>query len=223
MKKLLLLALAACIPFSMVMAAPDPANFQIVYGNQDGSVLMTGLDRDLNVQIWGATAASGPDLADSVSFVHMPLMSEDEYITARNGGFFPATGLGLWDDKSFLGIDNHVNVPAIPVGFTSQSVLGFAYLTDPRDPQNFIYTLGAYQLLATFAVHTTANVAYLNTTQCPFSQGLNGPNGGLLWGMSNGIDGVVPTQTYGCIFFNPNTDPVWTVFPAGPLSVCPRL
>jgi len=208
MKKLLLLALAACLPFSLAMAQPNPANFHIVYGNADGSVLSVGTDRDIEIQVWIATDPT-PGNPDSVNFAHMPLASDNLIITARNGGIFPGFGMGLWDDKSFLPVDNNQPSP----GFTSQSVLGFAYLTDPRDGQNFFYTLGAQQLAATFRMHTAANPALIGNTECPFIEGFNPANGGTLWGMQDGVRGVNPTKSFGCLFFSPNADPVWTVFP----------
>ena len=98
MKKLLLLALAACLPFSMALAQL-PAD-QIVYGNADGSVLSVGLDRDIEIPVWGLTDAQFPQ--DSVTFMHNPLASDNLLITARTGGFFPGDHVGLWDDRSFL-------------------------------------------------------------------------------------------------------------------------
>jgi len=225
MKKLLLFALAACLPFSMALAQmPDPANFHIVFGNVDGSALTVGVDKDIQIPVWGATDAT-PANPDSVNFMHVPLMSDDLIISARAGGFFPAFGVGLWDDRSFLTPNAHDTVwtspphvpPAlvigdtlIPVGFMSQSFLGFAYLTDPRDEQNFIYTLGAYQLLGTFRMHTINNPALIGSTVNPFSQGHNPANAGLLWGMQDGVRNVVPTQVYCALFFSPNAAPVWT-------------
>lgn len=201
MKKLLLLALAACLPFSIALAQ-DAANFHLTYGNADGSVLAVGLDRDIEIQAWGATDPT-PGNPDSVTFMHNPLKSDDLYITARNGGFFPAYGVGLWDDRSFLN-------PDVTPGFHSQSILGFAYLTDPRDPQNFFYTLGAQQLIGTFRMHTASDPAYIDQTVCPFSEGANPANGGTTWGMQDGVRGVNPTKAFGCIFFSPNAPPVWT-------------
>lgn len=205
MKKLLLLTLAACLSFSMAVAQ-DPANFQLVYGNLDGSVISVGLDKDIQIPAWGATSAGPGDLQDSVNFIHQPLSSDDLYITARTGGFFPPFGVGLWDDKSFLGPE----VDLLHPGYTNQSMLGFAYLTDPRDPQNFLYTLGAYQLLCTYTMHTANDPAYIEQTVCPFIEGANPANGGVTWGMADGIRGVAPTQTFPCIFFSPNSAPVFT-------------
>ena len=97
MKKLLLLALAACLPFSVAMAQ-NPANFHLAYGNSDGSVLSVGLDRDIEIQVWMATDPT-PGNPDSVTFAHMPLASDNLSSPPALGGFFPAYGLGLWDDK----------------------------------------------------------------------------------------------------------------------------
>lgn len=207
MKKLLLIALAACLPFSMALAQ-NAANFHIVYGNVDGSPLSVGLDKDIQVPVWASTDPT-PGNPDSVTFLHVPLMSDDQYITARNGGFFPAFGLGLWDDRSFLTpVNNNGNDPAIPVGFQSQSFLGFAWLTDPRDEQNFIYTLGAYQLLATYRMHTANNPALIGTTVVAFAAGHNPANGGCLWGMQDGVRNVNPTPLYGSLYFSPNAAPI---------------
>jgi hypothetical protein len=55
-------------------------------------------------------------------------MSNDSVIVERLGGTFPDTFVGRWDDRSFLRPDGHENDPAIPPGFSSQYMLGFAYL-----------------------------------------------------------------------------------------------
>lgn len=208
MKKLLLLALAACLPFSMAVAQqPDPANFHLIYGPQDGSVLTVGIDKDIAIQAWGATSPGPGDLQDSVNFMHMPLSSDDLIIATRTGGFFPPFGVGLWDDKSFL--NPEVDSCHFP-GYTSQSMLGFAYLTDPRSPENFLYTLGAFQLLCTFTMHSVNNPDLIEDTVCPFVEGCNPANGGLTWGMADGIRGVAPITTYPCLYFSPNQAPVFT-------------
>jgi hypothetical protein len=213
MKKLLLLTLAACLPFSMAVAQMDPANYHIYFGTQDGSVLSVGLDRDIEIPCWGST---DPDPAsDSVIFMHNPLGSEDLYITARLGGFFPPPpGPGGWDDISFL----VPNVMPVPPGFTNQSVLGFAYLVDPPSRENWFFTLGAQQMISTYRMHTTADPAYLNQTVCPFIEGTQPQNGGPLWGNQTGTDQVIPTPHFACLYFSPNADPVWTVYPAGPVA-----
>jgi hypothetical protein len=217
MKKLLLLALAACLPLSMVMAQPpDPANFHIYYGTTDGSVINTGINKALNIPCWGSTNPT-PGNPDSVTFMWNALSSDDQYIAARNGGTFPAFGVGLWDDKSFL--TPNLDSLRLPLLWTNQGMLGFAYLTDPRDPQNFLYTLGAIQLICTFGVTTDDDPALIGQTVCPFGIGWNKANGQLLWGMQDGVRGVVPTQQYACIFFSPNAEPTWVDLPPADITI----
>lgn len=221
MKKLLLIALAACFTFGMAYAQ-DAANFHLNYGNSDGSALSVGINKDIEVPVWGATDPT-PGNGDTITFAHMPLLSNDLYITSRNGGFFPSFGLGLWDDRSFLTPNAHDTVWAIPprggaivivgdvdipVGFMSQSELGFAYLTDPPDPQNWIYTLGAFQLLGTFRMHTASDPLLIGQTVNAFGQGHNPANAGLLWGVVGGSRSVVPTTVFSQLYFSPNNAPV---------------
>jgi hypothetical protein len=189
---------------SIPAIAQDPANFHIIYGNRDGSVMNVRLGDTIEVQCWGATSPPGnPDIVDSVTFIHNPLMTNNNYIISRLGGTFPDTLVGRWDDRAFLPVYSNGNDPIIPVGFKSQSVLGFAYLNTPRDGFNFLHTEGDTVLICTFLMRTTTNSQYIGQTVCPFSQGHQPANGGLLWGMSDGLNGVVPTQTYGCIHFSP--------------------
>jgi len=99
----------------------------------------------------------------------------------------------------------------IPVGFLSQSILGFAWLTDPRDEQYWIYTLGAWQLLGTFRMHTVNNPALIpGTYPDVFSQGHNPANAGLLWGVVGGLRSVAPTTSFSPLYFSPNAAPTWT-------------
>jgi hypothetical protein len=221
MKKLLLFTLAAILTFSVVALGQNSLDFQIKYGNLDGSPVNTGPDRDIEIQIWGATAPSGAvdpvDENDTVNFIHMPLMSNDLYIISRDGGVLPPPpGVGAWDDVSFpcpnfQGAPGTCTDPLVPVGFTSQSELGFADIAAPPLPLfNLLHTDGAYWLLGTFKMHTTAETTYYDQTVCPFSEGHNPQNGATLWGMTDGVRGVNPTKTFGCIFFSRNQPPVWT-------------
>lgn len=226
MKKLLLLALAACIPFSMAVAQ-DPANFHVLYGNPDGSPMSVGLDRDIDVPIWYSTDPT-PGNPDSVTFTHTALKTDEliaTFMARQTGpnpgdttfGYFVGQAAG-WDDISFRPLNNNGNDPLIPVGFSSRSILGFAYLQDPRSPENFIYTLGGNVLVGYYFMHTASDPALIGTTQCPFSAGHNPANGFDTWGFQDGVRGVVPTGVYGCLYFSPNADPLWTVFPGAAIN-----
>ncbi len=205
MKKLLLLALATCFAFS-IAAAQTPGYF-LTYGNQDGSDLSVGLDADIEVAVWYASPA-GND-ADSVNFCHIPLASDDLYITARNGGTFgyPFTD---WDDVSFLGASPDNSLP----GWTYQGILGFADLGGGPNP--FLNTGGATWQVATHMMHTTADPAYLNMTVVAFASGDQGaPNNGITFGLQDGVTIVTPLETFSSLFFSPNQDPEWTDYPSG--------
>jgi hypothetical protein len=211
MKKLLLIALAAFVPFSMVFAQmPDPANFHIFYGNTDGSELTVGINKDISVPVWGATDAA-PGNPDTVNFMHMPLLSDDNVITARLGGNFVGNML-LWQDISFLTPDNNGTDPAIAVGFTSQSILGFAWTSGnrPAAPYWWLYTLGVPQRLGNFVMHTKNDPLLINTHPTPFAEGHNVANQLTLWGMADGVRNVKPTLHFSGLFFSPNQPPAWT-------------
>jgi hypothetical protein len=210
MKKLLLIALAAFVPFSMVFAQmPDPANFHVYYGNNDGSEITVGIDKDISLPIWVSTDPT-PGNPDTVNFVHMPLMSDDNVISARTGGTKIGKLLG-WQDASFRPVNNNGNDPVVPVGFQSQSLLGFAYVGvgDPN-PDVWIYTLGAKELIGYFNMHTKNDPALVPQHLIPFSEGHNPANLYTLWGMAGGVRNVVPTLHFGGLYFSPNQPPVWT-------------
>lgn len=219
MKKLLLLTLAACLPFSMVLAqnpTMDPAFYHIWYGTSDGSVLNVGLDRVIDIPSWGSTDPN--NAYDSVGFMHNPLATKNAYFVARLGGFFPPPpGPGGWDDISFLAPnENDTLNPGI---YTNQGILGFHRITDPYSPENLLWTGGALQMLATYQARTAADPGLVPNTYCDaFIGGWNLQNGGHLWGNQQGNDGCTPTQHFACIYFSPNTDPVWTVYPTGPVA-----
>jgi hypothetical protein len=92
MKKLLLLALATCFTFA-VASAQNPGYF-LHFGTADGSDLAVTLDSDIEVPLYytGPAIGSGDEdqdnngVVDSVNFFHIPLDSDDIYITSRDGG-----------------------------------------------------------------------------------------------------------------------------------------
>jgi hypothetical protein len=185
-----------------VANAQDPGNpDSLIIGNLDGTPILAGLNTQIVVPVYLKTD-------DSITFMHMPVATDNDYITSRDYGFLYEP-LSLWDDASFLAPDS--NSPS--VGSTSQSILGFAYLFDPRDPQNFLYTDYQWWHIADFYMTTTDNIAALGDTTYT-SEGFNPANLGLLMGLPSGTVEVIPQTVYGGIYFPPNTAPVFTE-PAG--------
>ncbi|OGC90550.1 MAG: hypothetical protein A2W25_00495 [candidate division Zixibacteria bacterium RBG_16_53_22] len=204
MKKLLLLALAACLPFTAALAQDT---YDIWYGSLDGSPMSVGINKVILVPAWIKTSAD--NLADSVAFMHNPLASNDLIIVARTGGV-EVPPFSTWDNWSYLAPD------ADPGGYTNQSSFGFNETGgDPPDipPVN---TNGLPMLLGYYRMTTANDPTLIGTTPCPFQEGIETINGTHLWGNQTGTVGWVPVQHYSCLYFSPNQAPVFD--PVGPLT-----
>lgn len=218
MKKLLLLALATC--FTFAVASAQTPGYYLWYGTPDCADLSVGIDRDIEVPVYYAGPAvgsgqedlNGDSVVDSVNFMHVPLASDDLYITARNGGSveYPLTD---WDDVSFP----TPNPDQPVVGYTNQSLLGFADLGG--DPNPLLFTDGAQVLLFTYFMHTTDDATNIDSTRCAFMAGTNPANGDLLMGMQDGSTPIIPEECFACLYFSPNQDPEWTVIPDPPACI----
>ena len=178
----------------------------MIVGNFNGSPILAGLNTQLVVPVYLKTD-------DSVTFAHVPIATDNDYIASRDSGnFLPP--LSLWDEKLFLQPDQ--NSPTI--GYTNQGFLGFAYLFDPRDPQNFLYTNYQWVHIANFRMTTGNNIEMLGDTTY-FAAGHNPQNGGLVLGLEDGITEVIPQIVWGSIYFPPNTQPVFSEPQAGTFDV----
>jgi hypothetical protein len=212
MKKLLLLTLATCLLFSMAIAQepPNPETYQVYFGNTDGSVLSVGIDKDIEVPIWGQTDPNpdyGDTIPDTINFIHNALQSADTFIVARTGGYY--TGIFThWNDVSFLTPETNATDPEVPVGFTSQSLLGFAYLSGPDNSEFWFCSPGVWLRFGGFYMHTANEPGFIGNTYDVFSSGHHHANGYDLWGFRGGVFGVVPVASFSQVFFSPNNPPV---------------
>lgn len=187
---------AICIIAIICCAGPAMAQsegYHLIYGNRDGSPITARLGSTIVIPAWGATREG--NLHDSIQFMHMPLASDGNIIVSRDGGYFPDTLVGLWDDISFLAPDTNNPSP----GFTSQSMLGFAYLREPRDSQNWFNTNGDTVIICYYIMATTGAPAFADTTVCPFIEGIDNRNGLTIW--ADGLTEFHPTITYSCLHF----------------------
>lgn len=175
--------------------AQDPGiQDSMIIGPLNRAPILAGLNTQIVVPVYLRTD-------DSVTFIHVPVATDNDYIATRDGGvFFPP--LTLWDDKIFLAPD--LNSPSI--GHSSQSFVGFAYLVDPRDPQNFLYTNNQWVHIADFRMTTTNDIAVLGDTTF-IAEGLNPANQHLVMGLPDGLSEVHPAVVWGSIYFPPNTAP----------------
>ncbi len=218
MKKLLLLALAACLPFSAVVAQ---GTFDVWFGNLDGTPMSVGINKVINLPIY--ITCIPDNVADSLGFVHMPLATDDAIIVARSGGSFaPQFDFPNWEDLSFLGPD--LNQPVAL--WTSQSILGFCQTPPsgpPGDPDGDPPPFQGGPVLFGYYTMTTANDPLLiGTTVTPFQMGANPINGALYWGNHlgtvqwNAAPGGPINMHFGSLFFSPNQPPEWGANP-GPV------
>jgi len=192
---------------SSTAGAQDPGNpDSLIVGNLDGTPFLAGLNTQIAIPVYLKTD-------DSIAFMHMPVATEDSFIVSRNGGFLYEP-LSLWDDASFL--TPNLNSPS--VGQTSQSILGFAFLFPPEDPQNYLYTNYDWWHIADFYMTTTSDISVLGDTTYTF-EGLNPANGGMLMGLPDGVTVVIPQTIWGGIYFPPNNAPVFTEPPGGTLPI----
>ncbi len=183
--------------FSNVFAQDPGVPDSLIIGNLNRTPILAGLNSRVVVPVYAKTD-------DSVTFAHIPVATDNNYVATRDSGaFFPP--MSLWDLKLFMQPDQ--NSPT--VGYTSQSIVGFAYLSDPRDPQNFLMTNGQWVHIANFFLYTTNDINALGDTM-HFAAGFNPANGGLLMGLSDGTSEIHPLVVWGSLYFPPNTPPVFT-------------
>jgi hypothetical protein len=174
---------------SAMVSAQGVHEFYLIYGRRDGTPMPVAVGSTIEIPIWGATARN--NFVDSVTFMHLPLSTNDTIITDRQGGYFPDTLVGRWDDRSF-----RLPTPDTITGWTNQSVLGFAEVIGPINSQNFFWTDGDTVLIGTYIMTLADNPNLIGETVSPFREGFDSQQGGLAWGMQNGIDGAVPVTTY---------------------------
>jgi len=175
--------------------AQDPGNpDSMIVGNLDGTPILAGLNTQISIPIYLKTD-------DSIAFMHLPVATDDSFIVSRDGGVLYEP-LSLWDDASFLA--PNPNSPS--AGHTNQSILGFAFLFPPEDPQNYLYTDYQWWHIADFTVTTTGDISVLGDTTYT-QEGINPSNGDLLMGLPDGATVVIPSTIWGGIYFPPNTPP----------------
>jgi hypothetical protein len=84
-------------------------------------------------------------------------------------------------------------------GYFNQSILGFHDVVGgPNPPLN---TVGDTIHIADFFMRTENDSSLIGRTVYPFMEGYNPSNGGIMWGLTDGITQVIPSQTFSCLYF----------------------
>jgi hypothetical protein len=193
MKRVSLLCILVAGYF-VTATADDPGQpDSLLIGFQDSFIrdeIIVGLGQTVVIPVWLKTD-------DSVSFVHIPVSTHDNYVTSREGGNLYEP-LSLFDDIGFLPPENDRPFQ----DYTSQSILGFAYLASSA---NDFWDILPYFLdywwfhVADFIVTTTTDTSALGD-ETALIEGNNSRNGGLLFGLING-DSFEPRAVYGSLHF----------------------
>jgi len=191
-----LLSLIVVSPL-MAQGPPDPQNYHLIYGNRDASPFVVTPGETILLPIWGATDPN-PNSADTVTFLHNPLLSRNLYIYQRLGG--DCVICDQCDSCCAFSMPENMGPPY--GGYTNQSMLLYAYLNDPRNGCVF-YTLGDTVLLGYFQMRITADSAYSGQTVDAFLEGHGDSDTQALWSMQDGISGVIPTISISQLYFSP--------------------
>jgi len=197
------MALVLILGLGLSASAQDPGlPDSMVIGNIDGSLIYSDIAQQILVPVWVKTD-------DSVTFAHIPLSTSNSYITSRDGGvLYPP--MNLWDDVEFLAPNNNSPIQ----GWKNQSLLGYAYTSPPRDPQNFLHTNYQWVHIADFRMSVSNDPNIYGDTTC-LIEGFSPYYGYLLWALPDGVTQFQPRTVYSCITFVSNIEPVITQPPDG--------
>lgn len=180
------------------MAAAQTPCYHLIYGNADGSTIDVYLDSDIEINLWAATPAigsgcedlNGDGVVDSMNFMFTPLASNDSFIVSRDGGevFYPLDP----------GCDGFMApIPNSPPGYTTQALFRAGL-----QPNCILFTTNGDTIhIADFFMRTSDDISPIGGTICPFIGGYSPVNGGILWGIQDGVTPIIPSQTFSCLYF----------------------
>ena len=146
------------------------------------------LGQVIHVPVWGATDRG--DLIDSIATMHNPLKSYDLIVPARLDGYCTYCP----HNEFCVGGMYHSH------DSTSQSMLLY---TGWPDTSCIPFCSGGDTIqIGAFTMIVSVDSIYFGQTVCPFAEGFDPANGGLLWGFADGLSQVIPIATYGCLYFS---------------------
>jgi hypothetical protein len=200
MKKLLLLALAVTFSFSLASAQLVDIVYGPLVGDAAGTIVATN-GAPISVELWVRTQ---PGI--NIVGITIPLASNNQYVASRDDGEFDFPlhpDYGLWDDVSWLAPDDQG-------AYTVQGIIGVKDLIGDPDPIGGIETNGEWWMVAQFFMTTTDGNEFVEYCDA-FMAGVD-PNAGplVLTDYETGeIDPQDVTESFACLEFTDNTDPVW--------------
>lgn len=208
MRKLLLLALAVALTFSLASAQNGKFVFGPLVGDDAGEIIATN-GSQISVPVYVRTS---PGI--NIIGIHWPVASNNIYVASRDGidyGFSPFVDLGDgcdWQSMTVL-------APTDNGAFSNQGLLGVKDFPRPPTPNCGINTDGEYWLVAEYILTTTAGNEF-DIPHCDaFQAGIDPINGGFVWA-NFPAEELPPSSfqySFACLTFTSNTDPEWTTYP----------
>jgi len=173
------------------------AGFYLIFGNHDASTIDIYLDDFIEFRTWVATPdyfdVNGDSIQDTIIAVHIPLGSDRQVIASRDSGisYFPFM---YWDEAQFIDTSSHSQP-----GYLNQSFLAWADFWGGWCPPLITYN-DTINVLS-FFMRTSDDSSLMGQTVCPFIEGNDPANGGVLWGLQDGVTLIIPDQTFSCLYF----------------------
>jgi hypothetical protein len=167
----------------------SPSDVQIWYGNPNREPIVAQIGQYVMVDVYAQT---NEDVY--VADLHLCLGAEDRYIDSLSsrefGSFYPP--ISQWDDASFLYQNSS---PPNPIGWSSQSFLGFANLGNRHNP--YLHCNTPTRIL-TMVIHIVNDTSIVGDTANCLGIGISYPLGPSSAGDSLGGQGFDLAE-----FFNP--------------------
>jgi hypothetical protein len=184
------------LPIFALAQIPHPERYQIIYGKKDARPDTVMLGAMIQIPMWGHTDPE--DSVDTVATMFNPLRSANIIITERDGGEYIPFQC-IWGDGNSL----HFFTQPVPNGNDSTSQ-AFLFIGDQGTIEGpcLFWTGNDTIEIGTFLMKVTQDASYAHHTYCPLGQGRDPANGGLIWGMNDGLDQVVPIDAYSCLYID---------------------
>ena len=172
---------------------PHPERYQIIYGNRFGATDTVMPGQIIRLPIWGRTDPD--DLIDTIATMFNPLKSADSIVPGRFGGACQIPPNHNCDQDPFCSFTNPYHSGG---DSTSQGMGWFA---------GMMWNCGGFWSgdtvqIGYFIIQITDDAIHIHHTYCPFAEGRDPANGGLLWGLNDGLHQLIPVATYGCLFID---------------------
>ena len=179
---------------ALAQGPPHPDQFQIIYGNRDGTADTVMPGALIRVPIWVRTDPD--DYIDSVATMFNPLKSLNTIIAQRDYGDCGHFFVYCPDDNRHY----HCGFMDCLPNDNDHTSTAQLFRSWERIYPCFLCTEGDTVRAGAFKMRVTEDTTLAGQTYCPFAEGSDSAYGSLLWKFSDTLIQVVPVATYGCLY-----------------------